>query len=113
MAAEPRMNRYGRHIFICTGHYCDPEGKAGALYARMAGMLGELGLYENPCRVKRGTTPCLGVCSGGPIVVVYPEGVWYHHVNEEVLERIVQQHLHEDMPVEEYIFYRMPEQDQP
>jgi (2Fe-2S) ferredoxin len=109
MPNEPLMSPYARHIFICTGSYCDPEGKAGALYARLAQLLGELGRYENPHRVKRGITPCLGVCSSGPIVVVYPEGVWYHHVDEALLKRIVAEHLGEDRPITEHLFHKLGE----
>ncbi len=104
---KPHMNRYARHIFICTGRSCDPQGRAIHLYAHLARLLGPLGRYENPCRIKRGTTPCLGVCSGGPIAVVYPDGIWYHHVDEAVLERIVHEHLEQNRPVEEYIFHRL------
>lgn len=99
------MNLYSRHILICTGSYCDPEGRAAALYARLPHLLGFQGRYENPQRVKRGTTPCLGVCSGGPLVVVYPDGIWYHHVDETVLERIVCEHLGQNRPVEEHVFH--------
>jgi len=104
---KPQMNRYARHIFMCTGRYCDPQGRASRLYARLAHLLGPLGRYEYPYRVKRGTTSCLGVCSGGPIVVVYPEGIWYHHVDEAALERIVREHLEQNSPVEEYIFHKL------
>lgn len=104
---KPHMNHYARHIFICTGRYCDPQGHATDLYAQLARLLGPLGRYENPCRVKRGTTPCLGVCSDGPIIVVYPDGVWYHHVDEMVLERIVNEHLEQNRPVAEYIFHQL------
>jgi cob(I)alamin adenosyltransferase len=48
----------------------------------------------------------LEICTGGPILVVYPEGVWYHHVDEALLARIVEEHLKNDQPVEEAIFYR-------
>jgi (2Fe-2S) ferredoxin len=106
MPNPPLMTPYSRHIFLCVGSYCDPEGKAQRLYARLAQRLGELGHYYNPERVKRGVTPCLGVCSGGPILVVYPDGIWYHHVDEHVLDRIIEEHLKEDRPVEEYIFHR-------
>jgi (2Fe-2S) ferredoxin len=65
------------------------------------------GLLFGPSRVKRGETPCLGVCAGGPIVVVYPEGVWYSHVTPELLERIVVEHLKNGRIVEEAVFFRL------
>lgn len=105
----PQMAPYARHIFICTGSFCDPEGKAVALYRGLARLLGELGDYDNPCRVKRGTTPCLGVCMGGPILAVYPDGIWYHHVDEVLLERIVKEHLGDNKPVEAAVFHRLDE----
>lgn len=107
MPTPPEMAPYTRHIFICTGRYCDPAGNATRLYSLLPRLLGSIGRYDNPQRVKRGTSPCLGVCSGGPIVVVYPEGIWYHHVDERVLERIVQEHLYDNQPVAEYIFHHL------
>lgn len=101
------MNPYKRHILLCTGRYCDPDAKAAALEARLPALLGELAKYDNPGRVKRGTCPCLGVCQRGPIVVVYPDGIWYERVDEQVLARIVEEHLRQDRPVEEFIFHRL------
>ena len=65
------------------------------------------GLLFGPERVKRGETPCLGVCSNGPIVVVYPEGVWYAGVTPALLERIVVEHLRDGRIVEEAVFHRL------
>ena len=105
----PMMAPYARHVLLCAGRYCDPEGQAARIYRLMAEKLGDLGEYANPIRVKRGMTPCLGVCYGGPILVVYPDGIWYHHVDEAALERIVQEHLLGNRPVEELIFHRLDE----
>ena len=107
MTEPPMMSPYRRHIFICTGRFCDPEGRAATLYNRLPALLDELGAYDNPCRVKRGTAPCLGVCAGGPILVVYPDSIWYHHVDDTLLKRIVEEHLKDDQPVEEAIFHRL------
>lgn len=101
------MSPYGRHIFICEGEACDPNRGGQALYRVLASLLGDLTDYDSPWRVKRGKVPCLGVCTAGPIVVVYPEGIWYHHVTEAKLRRIVEEHLRGGVPVEEYIFHRL------
>ena len=105
--APPIMSPYARHIFLCAGHFCDPDGRATTLYNRLPALLGELGDYDNPHRVKRGLTTCLGVCAGGPLLVVYPDGVWYHHVDAALLERIVEEHLKGDEVVEEAVFHQL------
>jgi (2Fe-2S) ferredoxin len=47
------------------------------------------------------------VCTGGPIVVIYPEGVWYAGVTFALLERIVLEHLKEGRVIEEAVFHTM------
>ena len=106
----PQMAPYSRHIFICGGQFCNPEGKAQLLYEQLSTLLGDLGNYSNPYRVKRGITPCLGVCSGGPLLVVYPDGIWYHHVDIERLKIIVDQHLRGNKPVNAWIFHQLSEE---
>ncbi len=103
----PSQAPYARHVFVCSGTYCDPESRAQSIYQMLAYKLGKLGLYDNPVRVKRGIVSCLGVCYGGPLLVVYPDGIWYHHVDEAVLDRIIKEHLEQGRPVEEYIFHRL------
>jgi (2Fe-2S) ferredoxin len=77
------------------------------LYALLAQLLQREDLLFGPDRVKRGETPCLGVCSNGPIVVVYPDGIWYSSVTPELLERIVVEHLKGGRPVTEAIFHTL------
>lgn len=113
MNTPPEMSPYARHVLICVGQYCDPAGKAERLYRQLARMLGELGQYDNPERVKRGVTPCLGVCYGGPLLVVYPDGVWYHDLDEAKLQRIVDEHLRDGNVVDEYVFHRLGAEQRP
>ncbi len=101
------MEPYRRHVLVCTGGFCSPDRRGRDLYARLASLLEREGLLFGPTRVKRGETPCLGVCAGGPIVVVYPEGIWYAGVTPELLDRIVIEHLKGGRPVEEAVFHRL------
>ena len=101
------MEPYSRHILVCTGGFCSPDRSGRALYSHLASLLEREDLLFGAMRVKRGETPCLGVCSGGPIVVVYPEGVWYGGVTPELLERIVVEHLKNGQVVEEAVFFRI------
>lgn len=103
MLLEP----YRRHVLICTGGFCSPNRAGRELYALLPELLEREGLLFGPHRVKRGETPCLGVCTGGPIVVVYPEGVWYTGVTRQLLERIVVEHLRDGHPVEDAVFFRL------
>ena len=104
--SEPFMEPYSRHVQVCVGGFCSPDRRGRELYARLAELLQREGLLFGPTRVKRGETPCLGVCAGGPIVVVYPEGVWYARVTTALLERIVVEHLRDGRVVEEAVFFR-------
>ena len=102
-----RMDPYRHHVLVCTGGFCSPSHQGRTLYALLPRLLQREGLLFGPGRVKRGETPCLGVCSDGPIVVVYPEGIWYRDVTPALLERIVVEHLRDGRVVEEAVFHRL------
>ena len=104
----PYLAPYGRHLFFCDGalsDHCDPEQQVPRLQAYLASKLGKLGDYMDPNRVKVSASSCLGVCMGGPILAVYPDGVWYHHVDKALIDRIIEEHLRNNRPVLEWAFY--------
>jgi (2Fe-2S) ferredoxin len=102
-----QMESYSRHVLVCTGSFCSPDRRGRQIYSLLAELLQRENLLFGPDRVKRGETPCLGVCSNGPIIVVYPEGIWYSGVTPALLEQIVVEHLKHGRPVETAIFHRL------
>ena len=101
------MEPYSRHVLVCTGGFCSEERRGRGLYSLLAKLLQREDLLFGPHRVKRSEAPCLGVCADGPVVAVYPEGVWYAGVTPALLERIVVEHLRDGLIVDEAVFHRL------
>ncbi len=106
-AVKLNLTGYGRHIMLCGGPKCCREEDGDRVWSFLKDRLSELGLSaKENASVFRTRAKCLRVCCDGPIAVVYPEGTWYRYVDERALERIIQSHLIEGKPVDEFLFAR-------
>lgn len=104
------MRTHDRHILMCTGSRCTENGQhAEALFK----VLGQRLDAEPDLRVKRTRSHCFAVCKNGPVMVVYPDGVWYHQLNADTIQRVVTEHLIGETPVASHVFHRLGEGDLP
>ena len=55
-------------------------------------------------KVEVSQTGCHGLCAQGPVVLIYPEGIFYAHVKPEDCTKIIEQHIINNQPVKELIF---------
>ncbi len=88
----------GRHIFLCMGPDCCMPADAEVVWEHVKKRIRETGL-----RVMRTKAQCFRICTGGPWLVVYPEGIWYGALTTARFDRILAEHLQGGIPVAEWI----------
>lgn len=94
---------FERHVFVCTsGEWCPTvDGDGIGVHATLKEAVAKAGLAD---RVRINRSGCFSQCGNGPMVVVYPEGVWYAAVSPADATEIVERHLMGGVPVERLQF---------
>lgn len=97
------MSYYKHHVFFCTnqranGAACCQNYDALAMRNYAKAKTKEMGIAGKG-GVRINTAGCLDRCAQGPVLVVYPEGIWYSYVDQDDIDEIIQQHLIEGVPV--------------
>jgi len=98
------MKRYNKHVFVCTnkredGHPrgCCHEKNSVEIRSALKSKIKEKCLNT---RIRANSAGCLDACEHGPVIVVYPEQIWYGNVKLEDVDEIIESHLINDIPVE-------------
>ncbi|MCG2633783.1 MAG: (2Fe-2S) ferredoxin domain-containing protein [Gammaproteobacteria bacterium] len=88
---------YQQHVFVCTnqrsdGRKCCADGGAVELRDYAKQRLKELGQHGRG-KVRVNASGCLDYCGRGPVLVIYPAGVWYSYETQADIDEIIDTHL--------------------
>ena len=98
------MSYYQRHVFFCTnqregGENCCNNHCASEMRAYAKDRVKALKLAGKG-KVRVNNAGCLDRCDEGPVMVIYPEDVWYTYVDKEDIDEIISEHLQHGRIVE-------------
>lgn len=97
------MNLYRSHVLVCAGAGCVSSG-CQATQNALVDEIAKLGLDRE---IKVIETGCIGTCDLGPVIVVYPDGVFYRKVTADDAREIAREHLLKGRTVQ-HLLYRNP-----
>jgi (2Fe-2S) ferredoxin len=93
------MKQYERHLIACDGSHCGGKEILKTIREQLG---------KDARNVKCSTVSCLGQCKNGPVLIVYPDGVWYHCANKAALKKIVEKHLLGGKIAKKHVLFTMP-----
>ncbi len=92
------MSHYAKHVFFCEnqrpeGEDCCANHNAKAAKNYVKDKVKMLGISTEKNLIRINSAGCLGRCDMGPVMVVYPEAVWYTYIDQADLDEIIEEHL--------------------
>lgn len=95
-----------RHLLLCAGDKCCAAADGDRIWDYLKFRLAEF--KATGPSIMRTKAKCLRICKSGPILLVYPDGIWYYSVNERAVDRIISEHIVGGKPVSELMFLENP-----
>ena len=99
-AEKKSGGQYERHVLVCAGTGCTSSGSL-KIAAKLEEEIEKAGLKDKVCVVKTG---CHGLCSLGPVMIIYPEAAFYSNTELEHIPEIVEEHLVKGNIVTKYLY---------
>lgn len=99
---------FEKHVFVCTdGDSCaGVDGDAWGIHGRLKKAVAREPALKGRVRINK--SGCLDQCGFGPMIVIYPDNVWYWAVEPDDVDEIVREHLIGGTPVERLIYRNKP-----
>ena len=99
-----KLKKVTHHLLVCAHKHCIKQG------GRDVGRELKRALKELPAdrRAMLTAVDCLDQCGDGPVVVVYPDGVWYGSVDEQAAREIASEHVGRGQPVARKVLHVLP-----
>ena len=83
------LTKVGKIVFMCSGYTCTKRGGEAHIQT-LRNSIEAHALKEQVHTIK---TLCTGQCENGPVMFLYPDGVWYKDVNKSRAESIISSHI--------------------
>lgn len=90
-------NYFTHHVFFCLnqrddGAACCTDHNAEALFEYTKKKMKSLNM-NGKGKVRINRAGCFDRCGEGPLLVVYPEAIWYTYIDEQDIDEIIESHL--------------------
>jgi NADH-quinone oxidoreductase subunit F len=97
---EINTDKYRLHLMLCAGTAC-VSNKSFKIKELLEEEIKKQGLENEALVVMTG---CNGFCAVGPVMVVMPDGIFYHSLTEEIIPHLVEEHFLKGRPVKDLMF---------